>query len=256
MSAGRLAYQAIKYQRRDGWSHRDALRLAHPDPPDERHDAIFHWITQGWEDVGNEPHPDEVLRQIWAFERARRASEEAEIVKLVERYNLPWEAVPAEWLGSAQVWDSLLPRLPMTATLRNLARLTANGVLAPMNPSTRMVVERITDEQALRKARIHPIAVLSALLTYQRGKGVRGKLKWEPISGIVDALDRAFYLAFQNVEPTGKRIMLALDVSASMDSWPDRRRARPHPPCGCGSHVADHRRHRAEHPGHHLLLWQ
>ena len=29
MPTGRLAYQAVKYQQRDGWSHRDALRLAH-----------------------------------------------------------------------------------------------------------------------------------------------------------------------------------------------------------------------------------
>jgi 60 kDa SS-A/Ro ribonucleoprotein len=28
--AARLAYQAVKYQQRDGWSHRDLLRLAHP----------------------------------------------------------------------------------------------------------------------------------------------------------------------------------------------------------------------------------
>ncbi len=47
---------------------------------------------------------------------------------------------------------------------------------------------------------------------------MRGKLEWKPISRIVDALDRAFYLAFQNVEPSGKRIMLALDVSGSMVS--------------------------------------
>jgi 60 kDa SS-A/Ro ribonucleoprotein len=33
----------------------------------------------------------------------------------------------------------------------------------------------------------------------------------------VDALDRAFYAAFRNVEPTGKRWLLALDVSGSMD---------------------------------------
>ena len=30
--ADELAYQAVKYQQRDGWSHRDALRLAHPQP--------------------------------------------------------------------------------------------------------------------------------------------------------------------------------------------------------------------------------
>ena len=33
---------------------------------------------------------------------------------------------------------------------------------------------------------------------------------------VVDALDAAFYTAFENVEPTGKRLLLALDVSGSM----------------------------------------
>ena len=33
---------------------------------------------------------------------------------------------------------------------------------------------------------------------------------------VVDALDAAFYAAFGNVEPTGKRLLLALDVSGSM----------------------------------------
>src|SRR5262249_56792450 len=38
------------------------------------------------------------------------------------------------------------------------------------------------------------------------------------VTAIVDALDAAFYTAFENVEPTGKRLMLALDVSGSMAS--------------------------------------
>jgi 60 kDa SS-A/Ro ribonucleoprotein len=35
---------------------------------------------------------------------------------------------------------------------------------------------------------------------------------------VVDVLDAAFYTAFGNVEPTGKRLLLALDVSGSMTS--------------------------------------
>ena len=45
--AADLAYQAIKYQQRDGWSHRDLLRLAHVKAPDEQHQAIYYWMTRG-----------------------------------------------------------------------------------------------------------------------------------------------------------------------------------------------------------------
>ena len=77
-------------------------------------------------------------------------------------------------------------------------------------------MKRLGDGDALQKARIHPIQVLAALMTYKAGHGMRGKHTWTPVSTIVDALDGAFYDSFKNVTPTGRRIMLALDVSGSM----------------------------------------
>jgi 60 kDa SS-A/Ro ribonucleoprotein len=139
-----------------------------------------------------------------------------DVQRLVEGYGLPWEAIPTQWLAQADMWRTLLPHLPLTALLRNLARLTANGVLMPLGAETEQVAARLTDAEHLRRARVHPVAVLAALMTYQQGKGVRGSLTWDPVTQIVDALDKAFYLAFQNVEPTGKRLVLALDVSGSM----------------------------------------
>lgn len=242
-----LAYQAIKYQQRNGWSHRDALRLAHPRTTDAQRNAIYHWITQGWPSVDDTPHPDSALRQIWAFEQAKQAQAEATIVRLIQEHALPWEAIPTQWLGSATVWRTLLPTLPMTALLRNLARMTANGTVAPATPpalgallehwgarqgvdnrgraaqadaagpALKLVIDRLTDVERLRNARIHPIAVLAALHTYSSGRGARGSLIWEPQPAIVAALDKAFYLTFGNVAATGKRIVLALDVSGSMD---------------------------------------
>jgi 60 kDa SS-A/Ro ribonucleoprotein len=76
----------------------------------------------------------------------------------------------------------------------------------------------LTNEAALRKARVHPLAVLLALGVYKNGRGVRGSLVWTPERRIVDALDEAFYLAFGAIQPTGKRVLLALDVSGSMGS--------------------------------------
>ena len=217
MPAERLTYQAVKYQQRDGWSHRDALRLAHPKAADEQHNAIYHWITQGWPSVGDDVHPDQAMRMLWAFERAKLADTETEIAALIGEHGLPWEAIPSQWHGSAAVWKALLPQLPMTALLRNLARLTANNVLVPNGAETDLVVKRLTDVDRLRRARIHPIAVLSALTVYQSGRGARGNLTWAPITAVVDALDGAFYAAFGNVTATGKQMVLALDVSSSME---------------------------------------
>jgi 60 kDa SS-A/Ro ribonucleoprotein len=216
MDAEKLAYQAIKYQSRDGWSHRDLLRLAHPKPQSEAHGIIYHWMTQGWPGVGDAPHDLEAVRQIWAFEKAKRASSESGIVALIRDYKLPREAIPTQFLTSPEVWEALLDEMPLAAMVRNLATMTKIGLLTRTSNATKTVVSRLSDAGRIRKSRLHPIALLSALTTYASGRGVKGSATWNAVPKITDALDGAFYLAFGSLEATNKRWVLALDVSGSM----------------------------------------
>ena len=232
-----VAYQVAKYRQRNGWTHRDVLRLASPIPVTPTHNALFRWIVaseqMGDRDVARQNGKDtsSVMRHygavdaallppiISAFTEAQHAETAKDVVRIIAANpNLTWEMIPTGFLGEASVWEALLPNLPMTALLRNLARMTANGFVKPMSDAMRLVTERLGDEERIRKARVHPIAVLAALMTYQGGHGTRGSLTWEPVSQVTDALDRAFYLSFGNVTPTNKRWLLALDVSGSMDS--------------------------------------
>lgn len=219
-SVGALAFQAIKYQQRDGWSHRDMLRLAKPKTDDPLRKAVYKWIAKGVldEDVVTDEQAGLHLAHLIAFTQAHKATTEGEIVNLVKTTSIPWEAIPTQWLTSAKVWQALLPDIGLTALIRNLGRMTANEALKTGNADVKFVVEQLTNKERIKSARVHPIAILAALLTYKQGHGERGSLKWAPIAKIVDALDAAFYLSFGNVTPTNKRLVLALDVSGSMDS--------------------------------------
>ena len=212
-----LAFQLLKYQARDGWSHRDLLRLCHAKAASETQNIAFGWATRGWPSVGEAPHPNPDLVQIWAFERIKRAQSEVEAANLIRDYELPREAVPTQFLTSVSVWEALLERMPLGATVRNLATMTKIGLLTPKSDATQTVLAALRDENRVRRARLHPIAILSALRTYVGGHGVRGNATWMPVGAISDALDGAFYAAFGGVEATGKRFLLALDVSGSMD---------------------------------------
>jgi 60 kDa SS-A/Ro ribonucleoprotein len=219
--ADKLAFQAVKYQSRDGWSHRDVLRKTHPVPVDEQRKAIYHWMTQGWESVGEVPHPDKDLWLIWAFERAKPLKDKKDVpalIELVTTYGLPHECIPTEMKNFPEVWEALLEHMGTTAVIRNLAKMTNVGLLKPTSAATKKVIEQLGDVDILKKARIHPLNVLTALKTYSQGHGDKGKMEWSPVPKLVDALDKAFYLAFKAVEPTGKRICFALDVSGSMSS--------------------------------------
>jgi len=213
-----VAYQAIKYQSRDGWTHRDLLRLAHPEPPDESHSALYHWIVKGWENVGDDPHPDPSLVQVWAFEKAKLATKANEVIDLITRYRLPRECVPTQFLNEKEVWRALTEQMPATALIRNLATMTRVGLIAPMTEETKLVVDKLTNEEYLKRGRVHPLSVLMALKTYASGRGVKGGNSWQPVGQITDALDGAFYRSFATVQPTGKRWLLALDVSGSMNN--------------------------------------
>jgi 60 kDa SS-A/Ro ribonucleoprotein len=141
-----------------------------------------------------------------------------EAARVIRVYRLTREMVPTALLVHAVVWEALLERMPLTAMIRNLGLMSKVGLLVPASDAARTIAARLSDRGAIRRARIHPLAVLAALKTYAQGRGMKGQGRWDPVASIVDALDDAFYLAFGNVEPTGKRTLLALDVSGSMGS--------------------------------------
>jgi 60 kDa SS-A/Ro ribonucleoprotein len=218
-SVDALAYQAVKYRQRAGVTHRDLLRLAHParrvgagNPElevSDEHARLFEWIVRGGDTDG-------LPRLVEGFARAQEAATARETAALIREFRLPREALQPEHLTSPEVWEALLDEMPMTALIRNLATMTRVGVLAPGSAGTSKAVAQLGDAARIRKARVHPIAVLAALRTYASGRGFRGRGEWNPVREIVDALDTAFYTAFGNVEPAGKRLLLALDVSGSM----------------------------------------
>ena len=212
--ATELAFQLAKYQSRDGWSNRDLLRLAHPRAASPAHDRLFAWAVKG--ELPDGAKDDPALELIVAMEELRKLDDVLAGAKLIREKKLPRECIPTEWLKFPEVWDALLPAMPMTALIRNLATMTRVGLLTQSSHATNAVVGQLRDAVRLKKARVHPITVLAALTTYKSGHGARGSGTWQPVAKIVDALDAAFYASFGNVEPSGKRMLLALDVSGSM----------------------------------------
>jgi 60 kDa SS-A/Ro ribonucleoprotein len=228
-----LSYQLVKYRQREGWTHRDVFRKAHPKSGwySVARQALYRWVVTGdplqipeiGEPVAFQPiHGTSFgsLRMVEGFIKAQAADSPMETARLIKEYGLPREAVKPEYLDDAQVWEQLLYAgtngMPMTAMVRNLAKMARAGLLDSRN-ARRFIVDRLGDDEALRASRLHPVALLNAFYVYKSGTSATTGKSWTAHRNIIDALDGAFYKAFQNVEPTGKRHLLALDVSGSMD---------------------------------------
>ena len=208
----KLVMQALKYQSRDGWSHRDLLRLSHAKAPSSDYNELYKYIVDG----ELKENMSDRLRVVRAVEEMKHLTEVKDVVSYIVDFGLPREVVPTQFLNSPKVWEALLDKMGVEAMVRNLGKMTSVGLIAPMSAASKLVAERLNNAELLQASRLHPMKLLVAMNTYAQGHGVRGGNSWSPDARIVNALDSAFYKSFKFVEPTGKRHMLALDVSGSM----------------------------------------
>ena len=248
---GHLGYQMAKYKSRkigdETWTHADLLSKAHVDPGDDPvRAALFRWAANGFDSLDVErtfarrghdgvstepktyaaPGSKNLPARVSAIRELAEMGEKwggtkgeiGAVIANIEEHDLTREMLPTQALRSPAVWEALLERMPATALIRNLGKMTSVGVLEQLSNGTAKAVAKLSDDEWLRKSRVHPINVLVSMKTYAGGKGLRGKLSWNPVPQIVDALDGAFYGSFEHVEPTGKKTVFALDVSASMNS--------------------------------------
>lgn len=210
-----LAMQLVKYANRDGWTHADVIRLAHPRPVSDAHAALMAYAVGKKKD-----QPDAEVALFLEAVGELKSTRDAKIaVKLISDHKLPREVVPTELLTEQSVWEALLPHMGIEAMIRNLATMTRVGLLTPFSNGSQTVLEKMANSEVVKRSRIHPIKVLAALMTYKTGHSVKGNNVWTPVQNIVAGLDDLFYDSFKNVVPTGKRILLALDVSGSMDGF-------------------------------------
>lgn len=209
-----VAYQVIKYREREGYTHKRLMQTAHPAPgSDKARVALYQWL---W---GVKHQPRLLPKLIGAFEKSMDAdTSKKDRIKLVEEFNLPWEALPTECNADPDYWLAMLPKMGVTALIRNLGNMSRIGVIKPLSAAEKLIAERLSNEEDLRKSRVHPFNILFALKTYESGHGFRGTNSWNVSQPVVSALDKAFYKSFKNVIPTGKRFLFGLDVSGSMSS--------------------------------------
>lgn len=220
-SADALAYQMIKYRERQGYDHRKLLEMTHPrvttkvdgeQVTDETKGILFRTVRarDSGKDLPRLPgrHKGDLPLQYVAYVAAQSATTK-ELVDLIREHRLPWEAIPTDKVRKKEVQEALLPDMPVNALVRQLGLLSGSEVLE------RRHLRKLKDQEQVRRSKLHPFSVLNALATYQRGMGVRSR--WPVHNWVLEALNDLFYACFQNVEPTGKRLCLAVDVSGSMD---------------------------------------
>ena len=213
-SEDRLAVQLLKYQSRDGWAHRDVLRLAHVKPANDVQSNLFRYAVKGADGMELGMNVPNLLV---AFETLKRTPTKANALRVIADYkDITWEMLPTELHRDKDVMAALIPNMGMTALIRKLGQLTNVGVIKPLSSDLQAVISKLVDREAIKAGRVHPITILNAFNQYKQGHGDKGSLTWTPVQQILDALNDAFYDSFQYIESTGQGHLIGVDCSGSM----------------------------------------
>lgn len=240
-----LMYQVFKYLSRDGWTFRDILRCVHTtgdELPAEMRLVLKTMVLYGKKDVGSADAFDQALK----FGQEINASAESlkylegikflktcpendqtklgKIIQLIHEHNFTHEFLPKWALTDKNVWLALLitqdktkVKMPLTALIRNLATMTVRGLFDDQ-AVVDQVVNHLQNSEVVKKSKVHPATIAIAWKQYETGRGEKGKQVWTPNLQIITGLEKGLYLAFANVEPTGKKILHCFDGSGSMAS--------------------------------------
>lgn len=208
----KLAYQMTKYRQRGEWTWRNILRRYRPNPGEIlSRQTLYRWAVTGdiLSEDKDEGHviPENLMNFLLV-----QATGEADLAACVRDTKAPWEWIKDSKLTARKdVLEALFENMPIGATIRQLSKLTAHGVLPEKNAEA---VERITNVEAIRKGRVHPVSLFLAQKAYEKGTGRH--LTWTPQPAIIDALEDGFRLAMVESEPITAKVLIALDTSGSM----------------------------------------
>jgi 60 kDa SS-A/Ro ribonucleoprotein len=227
-SLDELVYQGLKYQGRAGWTHKDLITLAHPNPGEDLdRSLVYRWLIG--KDGGEVPVKAVEAgflgwpARINAVERVK-AGELApdKVAALIREHRLTREMIPGQYMGEAVVWEALADDMPGWALLRNLGSLGAAGYLTPGDwTAITKVVEAIRD---LPNRNVHPMHVFMALRGYEVGHSMfRDRMghyrkTWEATHQVLDALSEVFTQLMTQTAQTNEeaRLLVAIDGSGSM----------------------------------------
>lgn len=210
-----LSYQVAKYRQRDGWTHRDVLRLAHPKGISK---DISRFILNG---EVTETAPV-ILRDFERLSTVDSADEAVEAIRDAEV--VAWEFLPTGVLKDKKVWRELADggHLPLGAMIRNISRLGKNGAFEDNfhegklqvisgDEFTDIVVNALTNEKKIKRSRIHPMDFLKTIAVVGDGsEGVPHE--------VIGALHTGYEMSFVNVKDIDASALIGMDVSGSMSA--------------------------------------
>lgn len=187
-------YTADKYKLEGKtFTQRDAIRLAHPEPKDDKQSALFKYITRGWDSLS------EAERSLLPL-----------IAKKKSGTALTWEQQLSTKGASKESWETIIPKMGYMALLRNLRNFIEQNVSLEL---INKVAKKLSDPQEVRNSKQLPWRFINAYLALDVLSKSNNS---QSINILGKAIRVAMDLSIQNVPALDGNTLVLVDTSGSM----------------------------------------
>ncbi len=173
----------------------DIVKMVHPKPKNEAHEALFGYFIG--RDYAFDALP-EVARNFEAFKKGESR----------DVPDVPFQMLTALELGTAE-WTAIARRAPWQMTRMNLNTFARHGVFGQPE-MTKLIADRLRDPKAIAKARVFPYQLMVAYTMATANADIP--------KGVCDALQDAMEIAVANVPEFTGKVYVFPDISGSMHS--------------------------------------
>jgi len=170
----------------------DVIKLAHPKPQNKTREAYYGWMLDREHDARKLPT---LVKQYEAYKKG----ESKEVPEI------PFQLLTALDLGKKE-WIEIAKGMKWHATRMNLNTLKRHGVFDD-KAMIRMVADRLSDAENVRKAKVFPYQLFVA---YQNAQDVPMEIR--------EALQDAMEIATENIPEIDGQVYVFPDVSGSMSA--------------------------------------
>ncbi|RZC34440.1 TROVE domain containing protein [Asbolus verrucosus] len=236
-----FARTVTKQESHHGWSHKDLIKLCHLKGENVSSEYIIKYVLFGVKELPERNVPATLETTIDLLRKAHllRTTEDVKrAVELVKELHANIDQVNSKLNRNEEVWSTIVAEMTTREVLQCLYKFYKLGFLKSGSQFQGIVIEALTNADKIKKCNLHPVEVFIYLKFFEKGgKTVDPKLleylqkhevredtlkrlttPSEPkCKAIVQNVNKCLKLSYNNVQPTGKRFMVTVDVTDKTD---------------------------------------
>ncbi|CAH4015880.1 unnamed protein product [Pieris brassicae] len=169
-----LAKEVTRVRARHGRSHKTLVAKSHMkiDVNDYARDATIKYIMYGIKRartiLANAPGTEDIFDYIEKVESMRHCEDPKDAAKIAEENHFILDHVPGHLLTSQEVWEVILPQMPLQQVLHNIQRIHNMGFLTESSTTTAILCSLLTNNDKIKASKVTPIEVFIIVSNYER----------------------------------------------------------------------------------------